>query len=324
MAEWLIEQGIGEDRAITLQDGEIIAARLRWHGALVAGQVEAATLISRTAGASRGTARFANGEEALVSRLPASAAEGAQMRLEVTRAALAERGRNKRAQARPSDAAPRPAPSLAECLSAEGHSTRIVHRFPSCDWDDLLAEAFSGEVAFPGGSLLLCPTPAMLLVDIDGILPMRELALAAVPPLATTLRRLDIGGSIGIDFPTLEAKQDRRAVDEALAEALAGWPHEKTAMNGFGFVQLIARAQRPSILQLATHRRPALAARQLMRRAEGLEGAGAIELTINPALERELDPVMLAELARRTGREVRLRSDAALAPEAGQAQLVPR
>lgn len=324
MAEWLIEQGIGEDRAITLHDGEIVAARLRWPGALVAGLVEDATLISRAAGSARGTARFANGEEALVSRLPASAAEGAPIRLEVTRAAMAEKGRYKRAQARPTDTAPRPAPSLADSLCAEGHTARIVHRFPACDWDDLLAEAISGDIAFPGGALLLCPTPAMLLVDVDGTLPPRELALAAVPPLAATLRRLDIGGSVGVDFPTLEAKQDRRAVDDALAESLWGWPHEKTAMNGFGFVQLVARAQRPSILQLASHRRAALAARQLLRRAEGLEGAGALELAFNPVLERELTPAMLAELARRTGRDVRLRSDPALAPEAGQAQLVPR
>lgn len=324
MAEWLIEQGIGEERAICLNDGEIVAARVQWPGSLATGMVGDAVLISRAAGATRGTARFPTGEEALVDRLPPSASEGAQIRLEITRPAMAERGRQKLAQARPTDAAPRAAPSLARVLATEGHTTRTVRRFAEGDWDDLLADAFAAEVAFAGGALLLCPTPAMLLIDVDGHLPPRDLALAAVPAIAATLRRLDIGGNVGIDFPTLQSKEERRTVDVALEQALADWPHDRTGMNGFGFVQLVARSARPSILHLATHRRAAMAARALLRRAEGLDGAGALELSLHPAVARELTPDMQAQIARRTGRAVRLRPDAALAPEACQAQVVPQ
>jgi ribonuclease G len=318
LAEWLVEDGIGESRAVRIERGRIVAARIQWPDELVCGHIEDAVLVSRAAGSSRGTARFANGEEALVDRLPKAASEGAPIRLEVTRAALGERGRLKRAQARPSDAEPR-TPSLADSLTAGGHDVRIVHRFDG-DWDELLAEAFACEVAFAGGSLLFAPTPAMLVVDIDGMLGPRELALAAIPPLADALDRFDLGGSIGIDFPTLDRKDDRRAVDDALAEALAGWPHERTAMNGFGFVQLVARLERPSLL----HRpQTALAARALLRRAEMLEGAGALLLSGHLALEAQLAP-WLAELVRRTGREVRWEAKPALAIAAGQVQLVSR
>ena len=324
MAEWVVEEGIGEHRAIRLDGDRIVASRLDWPGELAVGLIEDAVLVSKAAGSRRGTVRFSSGAEALADKLPPSAREGAPIRLEVTRPALGERARRKLARARPSEAAPRPAPTLAERLRAEGHEVQIVREFPAGDGAELLAEAFAAEVAFPGGSLQFSPTPAMLLVDVDGTSDPGALALAAVRPLAEALRRFDVGGSIGIDFPTLSTREDRRVVDEALAAALADWPHERTAMNGFGFVQLVARLERPSLLHRAAFQRAALAARHLLRRAELLEGAGAVLLSGHPALEAQLKPEWLAELARRTGREVRWEARPALAIEAPQAQLVPR
>lgn len=321
---WYVEEGIGEDRAIRLDGDRIVEAQVQWPDELTAGQVEDAVLVSRAAGSRRGTARFASGEEALVDKLPPSASEGAPLRLEVTRPALGERTRRKLARAKPTHDAARPAPTLADRLRAEGHAVRVVREFPTGDGAELSAEALAGEVAFPGGALQFSPTPAMLLIDVDGTLAPRALALAAVAPLAEALRRFDLGGSIGIDFPTLADKADRRAVDEALAVALAGWPHERTAINGFGFVQLVARLERPSLLHRATFQRAATAARKLLRQAEFLHGPGAVLLSGHPALEAQLKPEWLAELARRTGREVRWQAQPGLAIEAPQAQLVPR
>ena len=321
MPEWYLEEGIGEDRAICISGDEIVAARIHWPGELLAGHVEDARLISRAAGSARGTASLANGQEVLVDRLPKSASEGAPLRLEITRPAIGERGRLKRAQGRPSDLAPI-SPNLAHTLTADGADVKIVRRFPISGWADLLADALSREIAFSDGSLIFSPTPAMVTVDIDGSLPPKALALAAIQPISRTLKRFDLGGSIGIDFPTLQTKPDRREVDEALEGSLADWPHERTSMNGFGFVQLVSRLSRKSLLHRASHSRTDLIARHLLRQAEHVETPGALLLTIHPAIAARIKPEWQAGLARRTGREVRIKVEPGLALEGGFAQAV--
>ncbi|GAA0282646.1 hypothetical protein GCM10009127_25060 [Alteraurantiacibacter aestuarii] len=318
MADWLVEQGIGEERAILVEDGEALAAHVAWPGELAVGQIEDAILVSRAKGAKRGRARFASGEEALVDRLPKDASEGSAIRLEVTRSRIGEGSRVKLAHARPTQAPPCPAPTLAEQLGA-----RVVRRFPRGCWEEICTEAQSGICEFPRGSLHFSPTPAMTLVDVDGTLPPRDLALEAIDPLARAIARFGLGGVIGVDFPTLQAKDERKAVDVHLAGALADFDHERTAMNGFGFVQIVARLVRPSILHRIQHDPAGSAARLLLRQAEEVTDPGAILLTAHPAVIARLTPEWLAELARRTGRELRMAPDPALAPQSGFAQAVP-
>ncbi len=313
---WLIEQGIGETRSLLVAGDRVLAARIAWPGELVAGSQVSGQLVSKAKGARRGLVRLDappfQGREVLADHLPPDATEGAQLALTITRAALAERGRFKLAQGR-----------VDVVSTSQSASGTIVPRFPAGLWEEVWHAASSGSLAFPGGEILVSVTPAMSVIDIDGSAGPRELALAAIPALAQALSWFDLGGNIAIDFPTLAAKADRRAVDEALGAALADWPHERTAMNGFGLVQLVARLEGPSLLHRFATARVGMCARYALRQAELAQGTGRVLLlTIHPALKAKLRPEWLTELARRTGREVRLETNPALALEAPSAQII--
>ena len=320
-SHWLIEDGIGETRAICIEGGEVVRARLSWPGQLRAGTTSMAQLVSKPSGARRGTAVTSAGQDVLVDHLPGSLTQGASFALRVTRAPIAERGRLKRAQGRYlSDAIADDAPCAQPPFEGEQ-----VGAFETGLWEEIWHAASGGSIAFAGGEILCSTTPAMTVIDIDGDLPPRELALAAIPVIAKALNWFELGGNIGIDFPTIEAKADRRAVDEALAAALANWPHERTAMNGFGFVQIVARLEGPSLLHRFNASRVGMCARYALRVAERAVGDGTVLLgRVHPALKAKLKPVWIEELARRSGREVRIEIDPSLALEAPQAQIVQR
>lgn len=317
-AAWLIEEGIAETRALLIEGERALAAKIDWPGELSSGTRVTGKLTAKLKGTRRGVALLDGGTEALVDHLPAQITEGQSLDLVITRAALAERGRLKRAQARVADhaAAPAAAPRL---------SGKVVRHFPAGLWEDVWHAASSASLDFPGGEILVSTTPAMTVIDIDGIGAPRDVALAAVPAIARALAWFDLGGNIGIDFPTLSAKDDRRAIDAALGAGLADWPHERTAMNGFGFVQLVARLEGPSLLHRFASHRLGMAARMALRRAEiaAQTGTGRVLLlTVHPALKARLKQAWLDELSRRTGREVQIKVDPALAIEAANAQLV--
>lgn len=322
MAEWLIEEGIGEVRALLVEGEQVRAAKVMWPGEVTAGIRTTGKLTAKLKGTRRGVALLEGGSEALVDHLPPHITEGQSLDLVITRAPIAERGRLKRAQARVA-ASDAPSPGAG---STEG---RVVRRLPAGLWEEVWHAASAASLDFPGGGILVSVTPAMTVIDIDGIGSPREVALAAVPAIAQALAWFDLGGSIGIDFPTLQTKEDRRAVDDALGVALEAalpdWPHERTAMNGFGFVQLVARLTGPSLLHRFARGRLGMAARMALRRAELAADTGTgrvLQLTVHPALMAKLKQPWLDDLSRRTGREVRIATDPGLAIEAANAQLL--
>ncbi len=284
--------------------GEIAEARIMLHGSPRAGEVRAAKLVSAgiPALASDGTCEF------LLPKGAAAVTEGAALRIEVTREAIPGSEPWKRPLARAADEPIRAAPMA--------HSEPLP--FPATDdrleragWSDLLDEARSRVVRFAGGELRVSPTPAMTLIDVDGSLPPVELALAGARAAASAVLRHGIGGSIGIDLPTISGKAQRQAVAEAI-DAVLPQPFERTAMNGFGFLQIVRPRRYASTFELAQDR-AAFEARALLRRT-AVEPSGGKCLVVHPAVATVLESNegWIDALARQVGGAVTLRSDPSL------------
>ena len=304
MPEWVIERGIGETRAALIENDEIVEARVRRDGVTPAGTIAEAKLVAI---APRVTVE-ANTERFLLPRGVSGVSEGGRLVVEVTREALGGAEPWKLGLARVTDKAPGAAPPLAE-----GREGTID------GWDDLLQEARDGIIAFEGGELRIEPTAAMTMIDVDGWLIPDRLAQMAAWAAARAVRRLDIGGSIGIDFPTLKGKSERHEVDSIL-DAYFPTPFEKTAINGFGFVQVVRPKTRASLLDLAQDH-AASEARALLRRAAN-EPPGAKRLVASPAVITWLasKPDWLEQLGRQLGGAIGLRPDPALPMSGGYAE----
>jgi hypothetical protein len=326
--EILIERGIGATRALVVAAGVVVAACIeRDDDGPAAGAMHVARLTKILEPGRRGIMRLGD-HDGLIEPLPACA-EGGLLRVEVTRAALHEAGRPRLAKLRPVagdadavgevQAGPDLAARLAGRLAGQGRLVRLSghgdDRLEAAGWSETVEAARYGHVAFAGGLLTISPTPAMTVIDIDGPGDPEALAQAAAPAVAAAIARFDLQGSIGVDFPTLAGKAARTRIGELLDAQLPA-PFERTAVNGWGFVQIVRPRYRTNFVEAV--RAPGFAALELLRRATR-SGAGNRTLAAHPAvigwLERR--PDLIATLARTLGGDIILHADPALAMVAG-------
>jgi hypothetical protein len=311
LAEWLYEAGLGENRAALVEGGRIVAARIERPGGLRVGTVLEARLVERVAA---GLSRVeGDAGAAVIERVPTGVTEGARLMVAVVREGIPEVGRPKLPRVVATDAAPGDGPDLLARCHASGVPVRALapHQpddLEAAGWSEVLEEALSGEIAFAGGSLRLSPTPAMALFDVDGPGATPALAVAAATAAAEAIVRHDIGGSIGIDFPTVTGKAERLAVAAAI-DATLPQPFERTALNGFGFLQIVrprAHASLPELLRADPVAAEALA---LLRTIERTPPPVAPDQSVSPRVRAWLAdrPHLVAELSRRTGVPISLR-----------------
>jgi len=325
---WLYEAGIGENRAARIVDGELVAVRVERDriGAKRGSIVDAQFTQQWVAGRS-GIVTLESGEQCLLQPLPKGLTEGATVRVEIVREALDERGgQSKRAKARPAaeGSALAAGSGLLDIIEVSGEPVRTVQAhepdmLAALGWNEAMEQAETGRIDFDGGSLLVSLTPAMTVIDVDGPLAPFELAKRAAKAVARALTRFDIGGSIGVDFPTLEAKAERTEVSTIFDKHMTG-KCERTAINGFGLMQVVARRTGPSVSEVMQADKVLSATLALLRQAERSEGAGGMRLDVHPAVAAKLSdrPDWLDSLAKRTGRTVSIEAKGDIAIYNGQ------
>lgn len=352
----LWDAGPGEIRVGLREQGRLAEFRIirpgRGRTAGAAGDLFTARVVSMP-GNGKALVDLGDGQEAMLEPVPACD-EGSLLVVEMTRAAIPEPGRWKRALVRP-------APDVSALREAGRHPgqepwVRYLHKaLPAVDtvicsdpwsasavrgafagfepeiaidpravgdagFDELIEQAVGGEFAIAGGMLSIERTRAMTMIDIDGGGDPLALNLAAAREIPRLLRLLDIGGQIGIDFLALPDRAARQAVDAALAEACDEiGVHERTALNGFGFAQIVRPRLGPSLPELLCGTTPGRLsvdsrAVALLRAAGRSQGHGTRQLVAAPAIINRIAtwPDELAALRARLGADVELVSDRAL------------
>ncbi len=198
---------------------------------------------------------------------------------------------------------------------------------------DQVAALADPVVTLPAGPVLrICPTPALVAIDVDlaaltaTAQPRRAAQLAAnralLPALAAQIRLRNLGGAILVDLAGMGQKA-RAALGPALAAALAEDP-VPTRLLGFtalGLAEIVRTRLAPPLHEL---RAGPLAAGLAALRACA-EAGGALVLHAAPAVVAALqaDPVALADLAQRTGKPLMLRSEPSLSPLAWRIETAP-
>lgn len=316
MAEWLYEAGIGECRAALVEDGRIVEARIEREGeGPRVGAVAAARLVE--AGRVALVALDLPGQPvATIAGVPRSISIGSRLTVEITRMALRERCRDKPARARIVDAPLGDGPDLLAQIAASGLPVvKLVptgpDRLEGAGWSELIDHVRTGHWPFSGGALWVDTTPAMTLIDIDGEGDALALAKVGATTAAGVIRCCGIGGSIAIDFPSLPGRAERQVID-ALVDELLPQPFERTAVNGFGLMQIIRRRSRPSLVEQVRFDSVATDAALLLRQAERAAGVGPLQLTARPAVADRIGKQAdwIAELQTRCGRPVEVVADA--------------
>ncbi len=175
----------------------------------------------------------------------------------------------------------------------------------------------TGEFVIEGGLLSIERTRAMTMIDIDGFGAAHQVNLAAARTIPWLLRLYGIGGQVGIDFLASANKAERAEIDAELGKACATLgQHERTAVSGFGFAQLVLPRPGPSVMEILCGtgwKSPCVETHALMllRDAARSQGVGTRELVASADIIAQIErwQTLLDELRSSLGCAITLRCD---------------
>ena len=274
----------GERRAAFVENGNIVEIHIQRDALWALGECGAGRIDRKTPS---GAYVIADDNSELLLRSKMGAPEGARIMFEVTREAIAEPGRNKP-----------PEIILREgvCEPLMGKDALWEARVASLEPSAINASIAEGfDVAIAGQSqrgdvtISFQRTKAGLVFDIDGIGDAFAINMIAATEIARLLRLYQVGAMVLIDFVSMESKAQRTQIAEAFDAASVAdlRPFERTAINGYGMMQVVRARPRPSVLdQLFGTRIAALSdetqAYWLLRAVAESHGFGVRSVTARP------------------------------------------
>ncbi|HEY3920054.1 MAG TPA: ribonuclease E/G [Stellaceae bacterium] len=221
-------------------------------------------------------------------------------------------------------------PRLAERLAFHGEATPL---FDALGIADAIEAVLQPRVALPGGGTIVVePTHAATLIDVDGgARKPLDANLAAAVAIARQIRLRNLAGPIVIDFVGMTKREDRDKVAAALTAALAE-DREKRDFLGWtklGHFELVRRRGAPAVTELFSEPSPeggwrktgltlALAALRAVDREAQARPGKSFALAVHPDIAAALDDG--AGLAARQWLEARLGRRLAVTAEPNRAR----
>ena len=246
MTELWIDDAPGERRAALIENGEIAEVHIQRDLHFSVGETGTGRIERKTPS---GTYIVTDDARELLLRRKAPQPEGTRIGFEVTRESICEPGRAKPAEAQLLDDIPMAIAGKDQIWQTRLHQLSDVPRI-NADISAAFDIAIAGASQIGNVTISFQRTKAGLVFDIDGIGDALAINLAAANEIARILRLYQVGGMAMIDFVAVESKDARQQIAEAFDAAAAGDPRpfERTAVNGYGLMQVVRARPRPSIL----------------------------------------------------------------------------
>lgn len=305
----------GERRAAVVENENIVEIHIQRDALWALGECGVGRIDRKTPS---GAYVVADDGSTLLLRGKTNALEGARVMFEVTREAISEPGRIKPPEIMLRDSAGNPPIGKDALLDA---------RLASLGQSAINASITEGfDVAIAGRSIVgdvtisFQRTKAGLVFDIDGIGDAFAINLVAATEIARLLRLYQVGAMVLIDFVSMESKAQRTQIAEAFdaASVLDPRSFERTAINGYGMMQVVRARPRPSVLdQLFGTRIAALSdetqAYWLLRAVAQSSGFGARTVATRPEvatlLQSERWATWRAQAVRLAGADMQVVAD---------------
>ena len=245
MTDLWIDNAPGERRAALVVDDEIVEIHIQRDLHPVLGQTGTGRIERKSPA---GSYISAEDSQELLIRGKIDKPDGAEIGYTIIRESISEPGRIKPAEASWVEL---PVEVVDKEYLWNQRLRRLIDRAPAVEsFSDAFDCAVAGSSQVGDVSIHFQRTKAGVVFDVDGIGDAFAINRVAAIEIARLLRLYQIGGMAIIDFVAVDSKSKRQEIADMFdsASQADGRAFERSAVNGFGMMQVVRSRPRPSVL----------------------------------------------------------------------------